>query len=248
MAKVRSPNYPAIPLLDALEAVRPAYKAEHRNKMAKMTLAKHLGYNSLNGRSLAKIGAVRAYGLIEGSSDGLRVSDDAIQALMAPEGSPDRAAALARLALKPSLFKEIRGEYPGVHPSEDNLRYWLIKQNFTPDAAGKAAATYLETMRIVGGEPSDYNPPSTQEGEMQPEPSKADLAPEKPLRFYGGGSAEPAPGQRREVVTLDEGDVVITFPENLSVESFDDLKAYMDLFIKKMQRRAKSAATDVSES
>jgi hypothetical protein len=42
---------------------------------------------------------------------------------------------------------------------------------------------------------------------------------------------------RREVITLDEGDVVIVFPEDLSVESFGDLKDHLDLFVKKIQRR-----------
>jgi hypothetical protein len=32
--------------------------------------------------------------------------------------------------------------------------------------------------------------------------------------------------------------VVLTFPPNLTPESFGDLKAHLDLFIKKMQRRA----------
>ena len=35
--------------------------------------------------------------------------------------------------------------------------------------------------------------------------------------------------------------MVITFPDNLSPESFGDLQAYLDLFIKKMQRRAQGA-------
>jgi hypothetical protein len=43
---------------------------------------------------------------------------------------------------------------------------------------------------------------------------------------------------RQEVITLDEGDVVISFPENLSAQSFGDLKDHLALFIKKMQRRA----------
>jgi hypothetical protein len=37
---------------------------------------------------------------------------------------------------------------------------------------------------------------------------------------------------RREVITFDEGDVVITFPDSLNVDSFQDLKAHLD------QRRA----------
>jgi hypothetical protein len=45
-------------------------------------------------------------------------------------------------------------------------------------------------------------------------------------------------GLRQEVITLDEGDVTITFPADLSPDSFDDLKDHLDLFVKKMQRRA----------
>jgi hypothetical protein len=48
---------------------------------------------------------------------------------------------------------------------------------------------------------------------------------------------QPPEGMRREVITLDEGDVVITFPDSLTVESFGDLKAHLDLFIGKMKRR-----------
>ena len=48
----------------------------------------------------------------------------------------------------------------------------------------------------------------------------------------------PAKGTRKEVFALDEGDVVLTFPENLSAMSFADLDAYLKVFIGKMKRRA----------
>lgn len=158
MAKVRSPNYPSMSLGPALEAMRPAFKNENRNKMSRTVLAKHLGYSSLNGRALGKIGAVRAYGLIEGSGDELRVSDDAVTALMAPEGSPERTSALSRLALRPTLFQELRKDFPDTLPSVDNLKFSLIKRQFTPDAAEKAAKSYLATMNLVAGVPDTYNP------------------------------------------------------------------------------------------
>ncbi|MGE0154555.1 MAG: hypothetical protein AB7R90_18205 [Reyranellaceae bacterium] len=47
-------------------------------------------------------------------------------------------------------------------------------------------------------------------------------------------------GTRREVFALDEGDVVLTFPDNLSKTSFEDLDAYLKVFISKMRRRAES--------
>src|SRR5258708_445820 len=121
MAKVRSPNYPSTPLGTALESIRKAYMLEHRNKMSRDTLAKHLGYTTLNGRALSKIGAVRAYGLLEGSGDELRISDDAVIGLAAPIGSPEKSAALSRLAVRPALFQELRKQFPDTLPSEENL-------------------------------------------------------------------------------------------------------------------------------
>ncbi len=137
MSTVRSPNYPSLDLGAAIEAMRPVLKAENRNKMSRKVLAKHLGYSSLNGRALGKIGAVRAYGLLDGSGDELRVSDDAVVALVAPS-EETRLAARQRLAMKPTLFQEIRKAYPDTLPSEDNIAFWLMQRQFTEDAAGKA--------------------------------------------------------------------------------------------------------------
>ena len=157
MAKVRSPNYPSMSLGPALDAIRAAFKAENRNKMSRTVLAKHLGYTSLNGRALGKIGAVRAYGLIEGSGDELRISDDAVTALMAPPQSTERQGALARLATRPGLFQELRKEFPDTLPSLDNLQYALVKRQFTQEAAEKAAKSYLATMNLVAGIADAYD-------------------------------------------------------------------------------------------
>jgi len=165
MAKVRSPNYPSLPLGSALEAIRTAYTKDHRNKMSRGVLANHMGYTSLNGRALGKIGAVRAYGLIEGSGDELKISDDAVTALMAPTGSKERTEALGRLANKPTLFQDIRKEFPDTVPSIENLKFALIKRQFTPDAAEKAAKSYLATMNLVAGIPDAYNSSEEDEGD-----------------------------------------------------------------------------------
>ncbi|HTT82309.1 MAG TPA: hypothetical protein VMF67_02395 [Rhizomicrobium sp.] len=159
MAKVRSPNYPNHNLGAALELVRKVFAKDGRNKVARLAVAKHLGHEGLSGPALGKIGALRAYGLMEGAGDELRVSDDAIAALMAPESSKERKEALERLALKPVLFQDIHNEYPSP-PSADNLAYWLIQQGFSPTAATIAANSYLETIALVGGLSPSYSPPA----------------------------------------------------------------------------------------
>ena len=251
MSKIRSPNYPVMDLGDALEAMRPVYKAEHRNKMSRETLAKHLGYTSLNGRALGKIGAVRAYGLIEGTGDALWVSDDTITVLMAPDDSRDRAEALKRRALQPALFQQIGIDESGHLPSETNLKYRLVKKGFTEEAASKAAARYLATMRLVeGAYPSYDSAENAEDNSMQVSQLKDPKVATHFLKATagdfglsgGGGAPEVLPqGSRREVITLDEGEVLVTYPEGLSADSYQDLADAFELFLKRVKRRAEAS-------
>lgn len=231
MAVQRSPNYPQMDLGDALESILPAYKAEGRNKMSRLTLASHLGYSSLNGRALAKIGAVRAYGLIDGREDDIRVAPDAITCIEAPEGSRERFEALQRCAVKPPVFKDISTDYEGL-PSEQNLRFALIQKGYAADAAGKAAQNYLATMRLVdesGGAFSELPVPAgaQSEAEVGRDIDRQSLPKEPPL------SAD----MRKAVFTLDEGDVTLTFPQNLSEASYSELGDYLAIFLKRAQRQ-----------
>jgi hypothetical protein len=239
MAKVRSPNYPAMDLGEALEAIRPAWKAEHRNKMSRTVLAKHLGYTSLNGRALGKIGAVRAYGLIDGSGEELRVSDDAVIALT----SPDKVGfqykdAMLRLATKSQLFQDLRKANPAELPSEDNLRFQLIQRGFTEEAAGKAAKTFLTTMRLVFDESGTYNPAGEPEGfEMQPDNRNAA---HKDTFGHLGPMPEHLTRPVQEKFILDEGEVTLIFPQRLSVASYQDLEDRLTLVLRGAKRRAEA--------
>jgi hypothetical protein len=49
-------------------------------------------------------------------------------------------------------------------------------------------------------------------------------------------SAQTPAGSRRAVFALAEGDVTITFPEELSPESVSDLADYLEIFMKKAKR------------
>lgn len=245
MAKVRSPNYPSVDLAGAIELVRPVFKAENRNKMSKSVLAKHMGYTSLNGRALGKIGAVRAYGLIEGSGDELRLSDDAIVALAAPTDAARNQARL-RLALKPQLFQDIRKDFPDSLPSEDNITFWLIQRQFTAEAAGKAAKAYLATMRLAAGQPTGYTPPDDDEDEDDDE-----IETVKPAGFAAEQNIErsppPKPGMLQEIFMLDEGPVTLTFPSSLSGDSYQDLADHIAIFLRKAKRRSEKPDEGQSE-
>ncbi|MER8371215.1 hypothetical protein [Mesorhizobium sp. M1406] len=184
---------------------------------------------------MGKIGALRAYGLVDGAGDENRITEDAITALMAPEDSLDRVDALRRMAFQPGLFRDIAKEF-ATPPSDSNLRYWLAKRGFSPDGAAKASKTYLATIALATSMERGYphSPTPMEDETMQaPEPSRpiqrrSEMTDAQPLK----------PGMRQEIIALDEGDVTITFPVNLSEESFGDLEDHLKLFIRRMQRRA----------
>lgn len=148
-ARSRSPNYPSLALGEAIELIRKVHQAEKRARFPRETLAGHLGYTSLNGRALSKIGAIRAYGLIEGREDALCVSQTALAILEAPKDSEDYIYAIHAAFNSPGLFQRIVEEYGEDTPSEPTLRWWLSKNGYIGDAADKALQSFLSSQELV---------------------------------------------------------------------------------------------------
>lgn len=69
-------------------------------------------------------------------------------------------------------------------------------------------------------------------------PSKPPVFPLDDLKGGKGQRLPPKTGTRQEVFALDEGDVVLTFPDGLSLESYSDLESYIGVFLRKAKRRA----------
>jgi hypothetical protein len=231
MAKVRSPNYPALDLRTALLATRKAFEKDNRNKMSQAALGKHLGHDSLSGPALGKIGALRAYGIIEGKGDELRITDDAVAALMAPEGSNEGFDTIKRLAARPKLFQDIQKDFPTT-PSPENLKFWLIKRQFAPDAAEKAAKVYLASMELVEWGSLDYDP-----GKAEHQETLTSMRQDAKIPLKTPPPIVVKPGMLQEVFNLDEGPVTLTVPATLSAASYADLADQFELFLRRAKRR-----------
>ena len=111
MVKARSPQYPAIGLSEAIEKIEMVYSKDVQNKIPKSVVAKHAGYNSLNGKSLGVLAALSKYGLLEGRGDETYVSDLALQIIAHQTGDPERVAAIKEAATRPRLFSEINEKF-----------------------------------------------------------------------------------------------------------------------------------------
>ncbi|MCB8877175.1 hypothetical protein [Acidisoma silvae] len=216
MSRSRSPNYPQLSLKDAVNRVTDVYKSDCQTELPRDLVAERLGYSGLNGKSLAVLGALGKYGLMEGRGDALRVSDLALRIIAHPPGSPERAAALSDAATRPDLFRDLDQRFSGGRGSDAAIRAFLLTQGFIPPAAETALRAWRDTQAMLGAE-TLIGPPET-EPELPPKPDEI--------------------GLRRAVFGLAEGEVVITAPVFLSPESVNDLQDYLDVFMKRARREA----------
>jgi len=157
MAKARSPGYPTIGLSEAIEKIKAVYAKDYQNKITRQIAAEHMGYRSLNGKSLGVLSAVGKFGLLEGRGDDNRVSDLALAIIAHPPGAPERAKAIVEAARRPELFAELDARFPGGKASEGTIRSFLMTKKFIPLAADAAIRSYRETKALVNEEAAAYN-------------------------------------------------------------------------------------------
>ena len=175
--RIRSPNYPALSLAEAIQRIKPVFERERLHPMPREVVLKGLGYAGPNGAALGTLSAVGKYGLLEKSGDSYRVSSRAV-AILHPSSPEEELEALRAAALEPPLFAELVQQFPGGQVSDDNLRSFLVRQGFSSGALSGVIQAFRETMQMVSlpGEspgaprlpaPSISTPPATRPLPMQ---------------------------------------------------------------------------------
>lgn len=251
MIRTNSPPYPAMSLPKSIAAVEKIFGADRRNPVDREVAARHIGYNGKSGASDKALAALSHFGLTEKVGKGaLRVSQLAMDILHPDPADPQsKDRALLQAGMKPQLYKELRAQFPD-YVSEATLRSYLLRTGFNDAALPPAMAAYLDTLRFLeqskvfesGGVSSDEG----EESDLQHEPQERQMQPEPAQHTYVGrtlpnatpAETPPPAGVRRAVFDLTEGEVVITFPEDLSPESVSDLQDYINVFMKKARREA----------
>jgi hypothetical protein len=255
MAKSRSPEYPAIGLLEAIERVEAVYnRGVYRSPLTKQSFAEHMGYKSLSGASLPVLSALGKFGLIEGRGDDTRISELAVNIIAHQPGSPERGKAIRDAAAKPELFAELDRRTQGGKTTDQAIRSYLLTRGFIPPAADAAIRAYRETKTLVGAESDVYESPGFepdeagkdgQEGEREADQSRAPRSDpiERPqLQRRLPVSA----GSKQDVFSLPEGEVVLQWPEPLSPESYEDFESWLNLVLRKVKRSVREPGKNPS--
>lgn len=152
----RSPNFPSVSLGEAVDAIKKVHAAEGRSKVPRLSVVKPLGYTSINGRSLSVLGALKAYGLMEGRADELRISEEGFTLANAPDDSTEYREALLFSFRAPSAFQRFTEEDEGA--SAETLKWKLQKGGFQPESAERLVRVYRESRELVNAATGGYAP------------------------------------------------------------------------------------------
>ncbi|CAM3169490.1 hypothetical protein SPAN111604_07990 [Sphingomonas antarctica] len=149
MSRMRSPNFPSIPLEHAIRAARTVWDNNRRSVIMREDAAKDMGYTAMSGRALSVLGALNQYGLVENVSKGqLRVTKRAEDIF---HGYPEdvKLTALHEASNAPALYSDIYERFEGAIPGDNAVRSFLFQKGFTNEGVEKALRAFLETNRYV---------------------------------------------------------------------------------------------------
>lgn len=157
MGKMRSPNYPAVGLSEAIKAIQQIWDAEKRTPVPIDVLGGAMGYNSVSGPVRTKVAALRKYGLVEQSGGNFRLSDLGMQILHSLPDSPARQDAINIAAMRPEAFRELYETHADA--SDQALKsHLLVKKSFSEAGAKQFIKAFRDTLSIAKPTTNDYIP------------------------------------------------------------------------------------------
>lgn len=203
--KMRSPNYPALGLSQAVEAARKLWDKEKRTPVSIGTAATALGYGSLSGPARVAIAALRQYGLVEKPDPGhVRLSERARDILHGTDA--EKQAALVAAASGPKLFRELAATH--LDGSDAAIRSYLItKKEFSEEGARKAVKSFRDTLKLASPSASGYN---SADNEAEDEDMDAVETTQKAQNVsFGSGKTTPDSGVFQLTVPFSKGTISV---------------------------------------
>lgn len=262
-AKQRSPAFPYITLDMAIERVRLIYQKIRDFPQNREQMSKAYGKPATSSATIQTLATLQQYGLVEtvivNSERRLKVSDLAKVILNPNAPKTKYEDAIAKAALLPPVFRELWDSYGDLSDISDSVPLYHLTHDrrtshgtiFTENAAKDVLRVYRATLAFAGvrgsgstneadeavddweaAAPSGPQPQIVQEAAVT-EPHVVHAAP--PPR------AGPVPaGLRSDTCNIPEGVVTLSFPEEFSQESLEDIEAWLDFQKNRLRRWAKA--------
>jgi hypothetical protein len=148
--------------------------------------------------------------------------------------------AVKQVALAPNVHRQLWDKYGPNLPADDELRRYLVRElKFNDNAVGPFIQEYKNTIEFAKlSEPDiidEDNGESSDHDDNSPPPS-----PKSRL----DRNRRVTTGLKEDVFSLDEGSVILQWPERLSKTSAQDLEDWLALIGRKIKRAADAPPVD----
>lgn len=249
----RSPPYPTIDLESAIERARKFYEFEKRSAANVLVAVRHWNYSPQSSGGRQVLATLIAFGLMTDKGSGdlreVKLSELALKIILDERpGSLDKIDALRKAALTPKLYNDIYQKWPDEFPSDPTLKhYLLVEKRFNDNSTADFIKGFRDTFTFAGIYEADkVEQDDSSEEEIVVQPigiSNEYTSPEIRLPVAQGSQVAPVvqPGMRQDTFSLDEGIVVLQWPSQLSEDSYEDLKDWLELQLRRIGRAVQSS-------
>jgi hypothetical protein len=239
-SRLRSPNYPAVSLPEAVARVGALIEKDGKAGAPPDAAAKHIGFSGAHGTARTVLSALKKFGLTTEQRGRVVPTQLAIDIVNFPSDSPRSKAAKQTAVLGPLIYKQLvdRYEDAGNMPSPESLRPELIADmGFNPKAVDAFIKDFYVSLEYAGlldgnklllsGEPSSGSPPADSEVEYR----GAGPAPHRPIQPPTGRLSNTADQAMRELTLplMDDAVAYMRLPVRLSEENYDYLLQQMSI-------------------
>ena len=256
VSRPRSRNFPAMSLGKAVDWLSEIRDALGFKPFSKTMLAQAFNLSSTSGSFFAKVGAMNAYGLLEGSSEQLRISDVG-KRILAPQSDEDRRNAIQKAFQTPDLFADLLRDFGGSPLPQQLANRLLHQYSITAASKDVAAQSFIESARFAGlledsGVLRQPYSPGDDYPTAAPQPStSATLEIDKRIASVPQGFPTFLPNyQTFSFLTLTGKTMFIAVPEDLVLEDVQDLLDQVELIRRRTARRSRAndESTDSNNS
>lgn len=166
---MRSPNYPAVGLGQAVQMAQALWNKEQRGIVLPEVAVQHWGYKGMNGPARTKLSALRKFGLVEDAGNGIRLTDRALAII---HRSSDYEKAVEDATWAPEIFGEVAQSEVGDGSDQNLLAYLKAKKGFSEAGARQFVEAYRDTLAFSG---DSHNPAYDAKKPKQDDPQMIDL-------------------------------------------------------------------------
>lgn len=245
--RLRSPNYPVIPVGKAIELAGALFKSQTRYQVSVDVAAQDWGISPKSSYLSQHVAAMSSYGLIdtegEKESRKVKVSELAFKIIIDKRpDSEERKSLIREAALTPSIFRNIYEKYPSGLPSDHALNYELITDyKFNPSYVNDFIKVTKQTFDFANVYKSGIMEEKNNTTEVPDMLNTDKSLVTKPQRGMGSPSPSPSPApslildsREREIANYPIGRnlnarIIISGASPVTTDSIKKLMALLDL-------------------